>query len=106
MGSALLSEMLSGPLGWIVLGHKGEKQTKKHRQFQKLSFMIDPPPEPVFVNVLRSPGIDSEVRYKKNHRQFQKISFMIDPPPDPVFVNVLRSPGIDSAEAGNRFQGS
>jgi hypothetical protein len=57
--------------------------------------MIDPPPVPVFVNVLRSPGIDSEVRYKKT--QFPKLSFMIDPPPDPVFVNVLRSPGINSA---------
>jgi hypothetical protein len=54
--------MLSGPLGWIVLGHEGEKQKKKNSQFQKLSFMIDPPPEPVLVNVLRSPGIRGEIQ--------------------------------------------
>ncbi len=62
------------------------------------SFQHKSHPEPVFVNLLRSPGIDSQpgsVRDGVMDPSFQHKSH-----PEPVFVNLLRSPGIDSQPGG------
>jgi hypothetical protein len=45
--------------------------------------------EPVFVNLLRSPGIDSKSEDDTRNRVRT----------EPVFVNLLRSPEIDSLES-------
>ncbi len=60
---AALSSVKCSAVHWAGLFSAMKvRNKKKHRQFQKLSFMIDPPPEPVLVNVLRSPGIRGEIQ--------------------------------------------